>query len=48
LLERPLDGTWLRRVRASTNAAPFRGGRYAPGPITDEDFAALRNLPQFQ
>jgi len=47
LLERPLDRTWLKRVRASTNAAPFRGGRYAPGPISDEDFAALEALPQF-
>jgi len=47
LLERPLDRAWLRRVRASTNAAPFRGGHYAPGPITDEDFAILDALPQF-
>jgi len=47
LLERPLGRDWLRRVRASTNAAPFRGGRYAPGPITDADFAALEALPQF-
>jgi len=47
LLERPLGRDWLRRVRASTNAAPFRGGRYAPGPIADADFAALEALPQF-
>ena len=47
LLERPLDRAWLRRVRASTNAAPFRGGRYAPGPISDEDFAILEAFPQF-
>jgi len=47
LLARPLDRAWLRRVRASTNAAPFRGGLYAPGPITDEDFAKLEALPQF-
>ena len=47
LLERPLDRAWLRRVRASTNAAPFRGGFYAPGPISDEDFATLEALPQF-
>jgi len=47
LLERPLDSAWLARVRASTNAAPFRGGHYAPGPISDEDFAILQALPQF-
>ena len=47
LLERPLGRDWLRRVRASTNAAPFRGGRYAPGPISKADFAALEALPQF-
>jgi len=47
LLERPLDHAWLRRVRASTNAAPFRGGHYAPGPISDADFAALESLAQF-
>ena len=47
LLERPLGSDWLRRVRASTNGAPFRGGRYAPGPISDADFAALEALPQF-
>ena len=47
LLERPLGRDWLRRVRASTNAAPFRGGRYAPGPISEADFTALEALPQF-
>ncbi|MCX6968044.1 MAG: MnmC family methyltransferase [Verrucomicrobia bacterium] len=47
LLERPLGRDWLLRVRASTNAAPFRGGQYAPGAITDADFTALQALPQF-
>lgn len=47
LLNRPLDRDWLRRVRASTNAAPFRGGQYAPGPISDADYATLCALPQF-
>ena len=47
LLERPLDQAWLRRVRASTNAAPFRGGHYAPGPIAEADLQALEALPQF-
>ncbi|MDD5349829.1 MAG: MnmC family methyltransferase [Chthoniobacteraceae bacterium] len=47
LLKRPLDGAWLRRVRASTNAAPQRGGAYARGPIGEADFAALCALPQF-
>ena len=48
LLERPLDRTWLARVRASTNAAPLRNGIYARGPISPEDYATLKDLPQFQ
>ena len=47
LLERPLDRAWLSRVRASTNAAPFRNRAYAPGPISPEDFARLEALGQF-
>ena len=47
LLQRPLDGEWLRRVKASTNAAPQRGLTYERGPISDTDFAALCALPQF-
>ena len=47
LLQRPLDRDWLRRVRASTNAAPQRGLTYERGPISDADFAALCALPQF-
>ncbi len=47
MLERPLDAIWLRRVRASTNAAAFRGGRYAPGPIREADLRTLEALPQF-
>ena len=46
-LERPLDLAWLRRVRASTNAAPCRGGHYAPGPIGEADLRTLEVLPQF-
>ncbi len=47
LLEKPLGGDWLRRVRASTNAAPLRGGVYAPGPIAAGDLERLEALPQF-
>ena len=47
-LERPLGADWLRRVRASTNAAPQRGPLYQRGPISDADFAALGALPQFR
>ena len=47
LLERPLGRDWLKRVRGSTNAAPFRDGIYAPGPITAEDLCVLESLPQF-
>lgn len=47
LLDDPLGPDWLARVRASTNAAPFRAAQYAPGPISRDDLAALEKLPQF-
>ena len=49
LLERPLDRRWLeKKVYASTNAAPLRTGTgYTRGPISEEDFARLREHPQF-
>ena len=47
LLERPLDHAWLARVRASTNGAPLRNGVYARGPISPEDYAALKAGEQF-
>ncbi len=47
LLARPLGIHWLERVRASTNGAPIRGSCYEKGPISPEDFARLKALPQF-
>jgi len=50
LLERPLGRDWLKRVRASANAAPLRGGAYAlyaPGQILPADLERLEALPQF-
>ncbi len=49
LLERPLGRAWLeKKVYASTNAAPLRGGRIdTRGPISEEDFARLGAHPQF-
>lgn len=47
LLERPLDAAWIRRVRSSTNATPIRGRNEVNGPISPEDFATLKALPQF-
>ncbi len=47
-LAAPLGPDWLARVRASTNAAPFRSGVYQPGPISADDFAVLEALPQFK
>lgn len=50
LLERPLGARWLEKVWASANAAPRRAGQSAEarGPISEEDYAALRAHPQFQ
>ena len=47
LLEKPLDQTWLSRVRSSTNASPLRGRNYERGPISPEDYTLLAALPQF-
>ncbi len=47
MLALPLGRDWLRRVRASTNAAPQRGARYERGPVSDADFEMLTALPQF-
>jgi hypothetical protein len=47
LLSDPLDASWLRRVRSSTNAAPLRGRLYNRAPISGEDAASLEAHPQF-
>lgn len=47
LIERPLDRTWLVRVRNSTNAAPLRTAAYTRGRIDEEDFTRLQSHPQF-
>ncbi len=47
-LKNPLGRDWLdRRVRISHSAAPIRAAPYAISPLSDEDYAALRALPQF-
>jgi len=48
LLSSPFDHTWLERVHTSTNASPLRGRNYERGPISVEDFARLKALPQFR
>lgn len=40
LLSNPLTADWLVRVRRSTRGSPLRDGQQ-PGPVSDEDFAAL-------
>jgi hypothetical protein len=47
LLEKPLDGAWLSRVRSSTNSSPLRGRNYERGPISPEDYTLLAAHPQF-
>jgi len=47
LLEKPLDHSWLARVRSSTNASPIRGRNYERGPISPDDYARLISHPQF-
>ena len=47
MLERPLNKSWLGRVRVSGNAAPLRTEKYSMSPISDEDFKTLQALKQF-
>jgi hypothetical protein len=48
LLAYPLDRPWLERLQKSGNAAPLRGPHYSEGPISNEDYRALINSPQFK
>lgn len=48
LLERPLEQSWLNRVRISKNSAPMKGPAYSQAYISDEDFERLQCHPQFQ
>lgn len=48
LLERPLGGAWIRRVKASTNSAPLNGEISGKLPISREDFQTLISHPQFR
>jgi tRNA U34 5-methylaminomethyl-2-thiouridine-forming methyltransferase MnmC len=46
MILRPLERSWLERVRISKNSAPLTGP-YSLAPISDEDFERLRKSPQF-
>lgn len=48
LLKKPLDYTWLNRVRNSLNSAPLRTNRYSKSKINEDDFIHLQNLQQFK
>ena len=48
LLERPLDCSWIDRVKASTNSGPIRRGILERFPIGNEDLKSLISHPQFR
>jgi hypothetical protein len=48
LLERPLEKSWLERVRISRNSAPMKGPVYSQAYISEEEFERLKNCPQFR
>jgi tRNA U34 5-methylaminomethyl-2-thiouridine-forming methyltransferase MnmC len=48
LLERPLQQSWLDRVRISRNSAPMTGLAYSQAHISEENLERLKNHPQFQ
>lgn len=48
LLKRPLERSWLARVRISRNSAPMNGASYSQAYISEEDFERLKNCPQFK
>lgn len=47
LLEAPLDGRWLERVRRSGSAEPLWEGVYRQAPLRPETWERLRAHPQF-
>jgi tRNA U34 5-methylaminomethyl-2-thiouridine-forming methyltransferase MnmC len=47
LILRPLERSWLERVRISKNSAPLTGP-YSLAPISAEDFERLKKCPQFR
>jgi len=47
MIQRPLERSWLERVRISKNSAPMTGP-YSLAPISEEDFERLKKCPQFQ
>jgi len=48
-IDRPLDRTWLERVRVSHTSAPLRrGAGYSIQPISDADFSRLSACAQFR
>jgi tRNA U34 5-methylaminomethyl-2-thiouridine-forming methyltransferase MnmC len=46
MIERPLERSWLERVRISKNSAPMTGS-YKLAPISEADFERLKKCPQF-
>jgi tRNA U34 5-methylaminomethyl-2-thiouridine-forming methyltransferase MnmC len=48
LLEAPLDGRWLERVRRSGSAEPLWEGVYRQAPLRPETWEQLRAHPQFR
>jgi tRNA U34 5-methylaminomethyl-2-thiouridine-forming methyltransferase MnmC len=46
MIARPLEKSWLERVRISKNSAPMTGP-YQLLPIGEEDFERLKECPQF-
>ncbi|MDB6172429.1 MAG: tRNA-guanine transglycosylase [Chthoniobacteraceae bacterium] len=47
LIDKPLNATWLNRVRFSTKGAPLRAGE-KEGPIGEKDWTRLLEHPQFR
>jgi len=47
MIQRPLERSWLERVRISKNSAPMTGP-YTLAPISEEDFKRLEKCSQFQ
>jgi hypothetical protein len=48
LLDRALDGSWLKRARVSTSAEPMIEPQYQQLPISESTWAQLQNHPQFK
>jgi len=48
LIDEPLNGAWLQRARRSTSAEPLLADEYRQQPLSESNWLALQQHPQFR